>query len=327
MSDVNQTGIDRAMAFLETHTLEAKGSELPPPDAKSEVPAKPNDLAQVEAPAEPAKPAAKSNLADIIRQEREARQKAQAEQGNAKKYQDELATIRAENEKLRALTSIEDPLEFVHARKMTPEEQLLWGQAFLYGLKPEVAPQEFRLELFKAEQRREKEKERQMMEQQQQEAAEKQQQEAVMKYAGVLDQAVRSFAEGSYPESEAWFTADGPENGSPVFDHDAYVQSLMATANNIAEMARKNGQQADLNPASVAKVLEAEVAKRQARRDARVAARNKKPEQKDQSVPDAKPRVESPESTRGLSAGGPRPKAKTDAERMARAAEVLFPAR
>lgn len=265
----------------------------------------------------------KPGLADAIRQNREQRAATQAAQAEAGKTKSEVDTLRKEVEALRAVGGATDPFEFLRGRKLTKEQQALWGQAFLYDLKPEVAPQEFRLELYKAEQAR-KEADRAALEDktatEQAQAFAKSQMDG---YANELYQHVQT-APGSSPESELWFTEDGLD-GQPQVNHRVYTQSLVATAKNLAIQATKNGQQADLSPANVARVLEAEVAKRLARRDAKRASSAQAVKAPGQPAQGGKQAADdSTTSAAGLRSGAPLPEAKTEAERQARAAAVLF---
>lgn len=270
---------------------------------------------------------AKPGLADEIRRDREARAARTSAQTEATKYKADLEALRRENDQLKALGGASDPFEFLRGRKLTKEQQALWGQAFLYDLKPEVAPQEFRLELYKAEQAR-KEELRVVEEQRAQaERAVQTERSHLDQYANDLMQHVQS-ATGSSPESELWFTEDGP-NGQPQVNHVVYARSLMATADNLARAAQAAGQQADLSPANVARVLEAEVSKRMQRRDAKRASGA--PVDAKQVTPGTPPAQSGTRATdttttsaEGLRSGAPLPPAKTDAERVARAAAVLF---
>lgn len=298
--------------------LEGKGepaSPTPPEQPKQETPPPPVQ------PVTPPKP----GLADAIRQDREKRTAATAAQTEATKYRGELEALRKENAALKALGAATDPFEFLQHRKLSKEQQALWGQAFLYDLKPEVAPQEFRLELYKAEQAR-KEAERAAAEERERAQADQEfQQQQLGRYANELYQHVQAHP-GSNPESEAWFTEDGPD-GQPIVNHRAYAQSLLATADNLAKRAQQTGQQADLSPANIAKVLEAEVAKRMQRRDAKRAGKASTQTQGKPVVPapSGKQAVDTTTtSAAGLGGGPPLPPAKTPEERAARAAAALF---
>jgi hypothetical protein len=267
---------------------------------------------------------AKPGLADAIRQNREQRQTQQTASLEVGKYKAELEAARKEIESLKTVGSANDPFEFLKHRKLSKEQQALWGQAFLYDLKPEVAPQEFRLELYKAEQARQKEQERLEKERLEQEQAQQMQREHLDRYANEVFSHIQS-SSGSYPESEMWFTEDGPD-GQPQVNHRVYAQSLLATADNLARRAQAQGQQADLSPANIARALEAEVSKRMARRDAK---RGSKPAGETKQVPPAAPAQSGAQATgtttsaEGLRSGAPLPKDMSDEARRARAIAVL----
>ena len=267
----------------------------------------------------------KPGIAEAIRRDREARAAAQTASQEASKYKGELEALRTENESLKASGATTDPFEFLKHRKLTKDQQALWGQAFLYDLKPEVAPQEFRLDIYKAEQARQKAAEAEQAQREQAEAAQQQQRAHLDRYADELIAHVQA-SPGSSPESELWFSEDGPD-GQPQVNHRVYAQSLFATADNLARRAQKTGQPADLSPANVARVLEAEVSKRLARRDAK---RGSKPAETTKQVPPVvpaqggKPATETTTSADGLRGGPPLPPDMSDEARKARAIAAAF---
>jgi hypothetical protein len=333
MDNAEQQALTNATAFLETHELEAGNSQiaagLGTPEKREEE--KPTDLPAVKTEPAPValkeeapKPApAKPGLANAIRDDRAKRTETRQVSEEAKRYKDELSQAQAQIAELKRLAEIDDPLAYARAKKFTPELQAMWGQALLYELKPEVAPQEFRLELYKAQQERKEAERAKMEEQREVEQAEQARVQQIQGYVAGLRGEVDKFAPGSYPESEDWFVSEG-EDGSPTFNQDNYVRSLVATANNLAIVANKTGQQADLSPTNVARVLEAEVAKQLKLRDGRVAARRGT-----KTAPTEQSGKQSAEtlSTRAVGGGAPRPAAKTDAERLDRAAAALFATR
>jgi hypothetical protein len=317
-------GITKAAAWLEQNLqVEEVTPSVPPPPAQGTPPAPPASP-PAEPPAEPVAP--KPGLTDAIRQDREKRAAASNAAAEAAKYKGELETLRKENEGLRVAGAATDPFEFLRHRKLTKEQQALWGQAFLYDLKPEVAPQEFRLELYKAEQAR---KEQEKVEAAQREAAEQAQQRErahLDRYADELVQHVQSSA-GSSPESEMWFSEEGPD-GQLQLNHRVYAQSLLATADNLARRAQQTGQQADLSPANIARVLEAEVSKRMQRRDAKRASKAPTEQKQVKPAVPAQGGMQATNTTTtsasGLGGGPPLPPARTDEERRARAVAALF---
>jgi hypothetical protein len=297
--------------------LQGKGEPLSPlvPVATTPV---------VPAPTTPASAEAKPGLSESIRRDREARAAAAAAQSEAGKYKGEVETLRKEVEALKSLGAATDPFDFLKHRKLTKEQQALWGQAFLYDLKPEVAPQEFRLELYKAEQARKEQAQAEAAERQaaeQMKAAEKAQ---LDRYADDLMQHVQTAA-GSNPESEDWFTVKTPE-GTFELDHRAYAQSLLATANNLAATAAREGRQANLSPENIARVLEAEVAVRMERRDARRASKAKTETQVKPVTAQggAQAAMTTTTSAEGLRSGAPTPPDLSDEARRARAAAAMF---
>lgn len=269
-----------------------------------------------------ATPEQPSRLAELIRESREAKARAAAEATTAQKASDELAAARAEIAALKRSQSFEDdPIAYIKSRKMTPEQQALLGQTLLFDLVPDKAPEGFRQKLFEDRQAR---KEREAEEKRQAEAAERAteaQAQQISGYVADLQAAAETFDEGSYPESKAWFGDD----------QTTYVRSLFATANNLAARAKQTGQRADLSPAAVAAALEQELRARYEQREQR-AAKRKTPTQtpaptKVETPPSGMQPAGTPMSTQGLGAGTPRPPAKTEEERIARAAEAAFAAR
>lgn len=323
--DVQAEAAAKATAWLaqnypvEGQTSDNNQGDKSPPAAQV-APAQENPP-KTETPAQvvPAKP----GLADAIRQNREQRSQAQAAQVETNKYKTELEAARKELESYKAQAT-NDPFEFLRTRKLTKEQQAIWGQAFLYDLKPEVAPQEFRLDIYKAEQAREKAEAAEAERRAQAEAAAMQTREHLDRYSNEVLSHIQA-STGSYPESELWFTEDRPD-GTAEVNHRVYAQSLIATADNLARRAQAQGQQADLSPANVAKVLEAEVVKRMQRRDAK---RGSKPADTQKSAAGSaaqsgeRAAVTTTTSAEGLRSGAPLPKDMSDEARRARAIAVL----
>lgn len=273
-----------------------------------------------EAPkAAPAPEAPKPGLADLMRQEREARKAREQEAARAKDWETKYTSLQAEVERLKRDSDFEaDPVAYARARGWDKEKQALMGQTLLYDLVPDKAPPDLRMRLFESKQAREKRETQEAQERQAQEQAQQAAQEQYQSFVAVVDQAAGSFEAGSFPESESWFGED----------HDTYVRSLVATAINMATVAQRDGRVADLTPASIAKTLEAEVARKMKARDERVQKRTKpaQPAQQETQVAPAPGGGTQPtESTKGTyGSGAPRPKAMTDAERVQRAAAAAF---
>jgi hypothetical protein len=267
----------------------------------------------------PAPPAEKGpSLADVIRQQREARERAQTEAARAKDWESKYSEAQAEIERLRQSTDFEaDPVAYAKARGWDSEKQALMGQMLLYDLVPDKAPPDLRIRLFESKQAREK---REAEEKQRVEAEARVREHAEGQYnmfVSAVDQAASTFEPGSFPESEAWFGED----------HDTYVRSLVATAMNLANAAQSEGKVADLSPASIARALEAEVSRRMTARDERRGKRSPAapaapaPQEPAQSGGGVQPT----ESTKGTyGSGAPVPKATTDQERVQRAIAAAF---
>lgn len=269
-----------------------------------------------EAPAQP--PQARISLADTIRQAREERE-------GTHKLQAEHRTVSTENERLKArIAELEgtdpekDILGWVRSRKIDRDRQSIMGQALLYDLVPDRAPADFRVKLLEQKLTRENaEREARDAEARRQELAA--QGRAQLDYFHrSVSESVRASRPGSYPESDAWFGED----------HDTRVKSLVATAHNIATVATQQGRAADLTPANIAAVLEADLAGRFKAYGQRRAAVPKA--QADTPVADKGAALSTPAiatSTKGLTGGTARPQATTDGERARRAAEVMFGSR
>lgn len=292
---------------------------FPPAVKTDELPAEtPAEEKPAEKPAEAPKEE-QPKLAELIRARREERMaREKAEQARADEAK-QLAEAKAELAKLRTADIESDPIGFAKARGWNKETQLLVGQALLYDLVPDKAPEGFRLKMFEQKQARKEAQEREERERATKQAEIEANNKMVQEYAAGLARAADSFDAGTYPESEAWF-AD---------DHDTYAKSLLATANNMAAAAAAQGKVADLSPAAVAAVLETEIAARMRRRDQSRAARPADPavkqdqvEQKSQAARAGEKPAGSTTSTRGLGGGAPRRPAMTDAERIQRAIEA-----
>lgn len=292
-------------------------------------------VAKPETPVVPATPTpseAKVKLADALRQDREERASRARQADEAKQYKTELDKVKAELESFKTGAFENDPIAYVRGRKLSPEAQSMLGQALLYDLVPEKAPPEFRQKLFERKMTDSQKAQEEQTKADQVKAQADFERQQIQNYADTLAAEAKTSV-GTYVESDAFFTKTDTD-GTVVVDHDAYAQSLFATANNLANAANAAGQQADLSPANVARVLEEEVATRMKRRDVRVAARIK-PAVGNQAgtqngsgqtvLPGTKQSAtESAESTAGLGGGGPRQPAKTEDERIARAAEALW---
>lgn len=280
------------------------------------------------APVLPAQEAAKPQpLAELIKQTREARQAKAQEEARAKDLQSKYDELQAKMDQLQRDSDFEnDPVAYAKARGWDKEKQLLMGQMLLYDLAPDKAPQDLRLRMFESKQQREKREAEEQRKAEETQRIQQGQQETYQAFVAAIDQTAAAFEPGSYPESQAWFI--NPESGE--VDHDTYVRSLVATAVNMANAAQRENRVADLSPASIAKTLEAEVARRMSKRDEAKAKRMVKapaapemPVVKQEAL--VAGGVQPTESTQGTyGSGAPRPQAKTDQERLNRAMAVAF---
>lgn len=257
-----------------------------------------------------------SPLAERIRADREARAAKARDASEATDLRTKLQGAQAVIDSYKnQVDPVGDPVAWAKLRGMSKEDQALFAQALLYDIVPDKAPADMRIRLFEMKQAREA-KAREVAETERRNTEAVQRTNAMInQYAEDVESEVATFTAGSFPNSEDWFGDDTR----------SYVQSLLATARNLSETANKAGQRVDISPSAVAKALEQEVAKRMERRDARAATR--KPIVAETKPGDGKlPNGEGETaSTKGLGSGGmPRPKATTDAERMARAAEAAF---
>lgn len=265
-------------------------------------------------PAKPAEP--QPSMAELIRAQREARQSAQAETQKRTSLEQELTAARAELARAKADRQAfeDDPVGYAKERGWSQEQQLLYGQSLLYDLAPDKADPDFRLKMFEDRQKRKETaaaKEAQSAHEKAQQAAIKQQ---LVEFYQETAQAVQTFEAGSFPESQVWFEGD----------HDSYVQSLMATAKNVAAKATAEGRVADLTPAALAAVLEADVAARMSRRDQRKQTRA--PERAAEPVKAAiGVQAMDTMNTRNLNGSGiPQPPAMSEKERIQRAINAGF---
>jgi hypothetical protein len=320
MSDSN-TGAAGAPAPAASAVSTFLGGFPPGPLPAQEPPA---PVATVTNPPEPVIPAPEPpkgpSLADVIRQEREAKQARAQEAARAKDLEAQLADARSEMDRLKRDSDFEsDPVAYAKARGWDNEKQALMGQMLLYDLVPDKAPPDLRLRLFESKQARAERERTDAARKAQEEAAAAQSQEQYHNFVTAVQHAAGSFEDGSFPESQAWFGED----------QDTYVRSLVATAVNMASAAQRDGRVADLSPASIAKTLEAEVERKMKARDDRAQKRAKPvipaiPAQQ-VAAPVAASGMQPTESTKSLyGSGTPAPKAQTDAERTARAVAAAF---
>jgi hypothetical protein len=255
------------------------------------------------------------SLADVIRQEREARQARAQEAARAKDWETKYRSLESEMERVRRDSDFEaDPVAYAKARGWDKEKQALMGQTLLYDLVPDKAPPDLRIRLFESAQARKEREAKDNQEKAQREAQERQAQETYHSFVAAVDQAVDAIDPGSFPETEAWFGED----------RDTFVRSAVATAVNMASVAQREGRVADLSPASIFRTLEAEVARKMKARDERVQ-RRAKPAQPAPQQPQGGGGMQPTESTKGTyGSGAPAPKAQSERERLDRAIAAAF---
>lgn len=285
----------------------APGQPMIPEDAPLEATPDETAPAPVAAADEP------TPLSKLIRAQREDREARVRHEREATDARTQMQVLQAENEKLKQTTDpMADPVGWARMHNMTKDQQALFGASLLYDTVPDKAPPDLRFKLFEAKQLRETQAAEVARRQAADQSAKSATDLQINTFVSGLGSAAKAFQAGSYPESEAWFDSD----------HDNYVRSLFATANNLAETAQRNGTMADLTAGNVAKVLEAEMAVRQARRDSKRSGAPKKA-----VAPQGAAAVQAAGttlSTKGLGAGAPRAPATTDEERIRRASEVAF---
>ena len=292
----------------------APGSPPQPETPDKSAPAAPAPAAH---PAESGQP----SLAEVIRANREARPQAQAEAHKRSSIEAELKAAREELARAKADRQAfeDDPVGYAKERGWSKEQQLLYGQSLLYDLAPDKADPDFRLKMFEDRQKRREASEEKAAKEAEEKAAVQAQQAQFTKFVNDTAAVVRTFEAGSYPESEAWFEGD----------FESYMRSVLATANNIAAQATREGRVADLSAAALARALETEVAAKMARRDQRKQPR---------TAPEAKQTPAQPAggqqttidtlSTRNMTgSGAPQPPATSEKERIQRAVAAAFPNR
>lgn len=280
--------------------------DAPPPEGK------PGEAAPPAQGSAPKIPEPEQGLAAKIRADREARAREAQEKTEAKTWRERAEAAEAKLSKHAKSDVVSDTVGWAEAMGLEPEEIAAVGQNLLYSLRPDKADAEVRIRLMEAKQVRER-KLSETKAAEAQKAAERAQVETVHNsYIEALASSVEALPQGgtTFPNSEAWFS----EN------REAYVQSLYATANNLADYARARGQQADLSFAFVARVLEDDLSSRFSKLPSRGAA-----------PVEAKPAEgagKQPEvivTNKDLGGGSPpRPPATTEDERIKRAMEVAF---
>jgi hypothetical protein len=267
-------------------------------------------------PVTPPDPKAAS-LFDAIRAEREAKEsraKTEAERESLRKAKEEAEAKL--QEVMRAKDNmLLDPAGYLESLGYSKQDIALHGEAIMYTLMPDKAPEGLRGRLVEAQVKRDKLKaaeEAKVQAKQAEERAAQEKAEAVARgeamYAQQLAEAVKAQKPGTHPDSEAWFGNDT----------DAYAKSLFHTARNLAEAADRAGvQSVDLSPSAVAKALELDLSNRFKRvRGVSAQQAPAKPVTPVTEPPKLAEATETPKKTD--------PRAMSDAERLQRAIAVAF---
>lgn len=259
-----------------------------------------------------------SPLALKIKADREAR--AARQQAKTPVADDNEWKVRAEKAEtqlasLSKLDVVQDAKAWADAMGMTPEEVAFVGEQLLYSLAPHKADAEVRVRMMEAKQARRARLEETSAKQRALAQQQAQVQEMHNNYVAALEHSVANLRAGTYPESETWYGDD----------HESYVGALYTKANRMAEEARQAGQMADLTFSAVARKLEEDFVSRLSRRKTAASPSKAEP------VPAPKPVATQPvASGKTISAselnvgGAPRQPARTDAERIKRASEVVW---
>lgn len=252
-------------------------------------------------------------LADLIAEHRRSREAAKREAATRAQREARVAELEAELERGRASRGsiLADPVGYLRAQGVQDDELPVVGEALMYHLMPDRAPANLRPRLLEAQMRRnERQRETEAATRAQREAAERDAAQYGV-YVAALDASARAAPATENPYSRRWFGES----------HEEYVQSLEATARNLAAAAQEAGEVADLRPQNVMRVLEAHLAQRARRFEARAAE------------PDTRAGERTAETNQGVSTqrlnerGSARPPALTDEERIRRAVEALAAAR
>lgn len=259
---------------------------------------------------------AEGGLAAKIRAEREAKAAKAKQESEAQSWREKYEAAQAQLARYNKSDVVADTIGWAEAMQLSREEQAAVGETLLYGLVPDKATADVRIKLMEARQARKEKLAAEEASRREAEAQAARVRETHEQYIEALASSVEALPPGgeTFPESEAWFGED----------REAYVRSLYATANNLAESARAQGRACDLSFGAVAKVLEEDLAVRAQR----VRSRGVAPAVKQNGAP--APDGKQPEervivTNRDLGGGSPpRAPATTEAERIQRAMEVAF---
>lgn len=265
----------------------------------------------------PERDVAAQSLAETIRKEREERQakKAwEAEQVSLKKERDEAKT-KLETYQKRANNVVLDPYGYLADLGLDKAAIAGVAESLMYKFAPDKAPADYRARMVELQYARDKQLAEAKAEDEKKTAEARKQEEASREMQATIEAYRSSIAEAA-PEhlpknvsSAKWF--DG--------NHDEYAESLFHTANNLAEAAQAQGQRADLSIENVAKVLEADLAKRFGRLTSQGTTPAAKPAPKQAPTGAPAPKVVAPVVKKQVTDTLP-----SDSERVANAIRVAF---
>lgn len=271
------------------------------------------------------------SIQDLIRADRVAQEKAakdSQERDSFKVRAEKAEKALQEFEKAKA-NAILDPAGYLRKTLgYTDKELALTSEGIMFTLLPDKADPGHRSRLIEAQMMRDREAQAAKEEDAKtaqtkslEEAEVTRNKELETRYSAHLKANVEAFKPGTYPASQAWFGQD----------HDKYTEMLFSTARDMHDAAQRAGGQADLSPASVAKVVETTLSER-AKRWAGLSQPQTQPVLKPVSLAEAP--VTQPAEALVPDAGGKdlvyspgKPqtaKAMSDAERIRRAASVVF---
>lgn len=262
-------------------------------------------------------PEVKNELAQALNEWRAERKVADAAKQEASSWRAKYEALQAEHEAVRNAPAFEDdPLAYVHSRKLKPEQVSEIVQLLAYDLNPAAAPEGFRFKVFEARQARKEREAEEARKAQEMERARAQEIQQLQAFVGSLDAAAATFEPGRFPANEDWYGDN----------RKAYVADLFKIANELAEEAQAQGRDADLTAATLAAKLEQRSAEKLAALEARRGKRKPQAEKPADigRAPGTTQSTMSPVSTQGLNQGGPRPPALTEEDRIKRAIAAGF---
>lgn len=185
------------------------------------------------------------NAIKAERDAKEARAKTEAERESLRKRAED-AEARVQEILKAKEEMILDPVAYLKTQGYSDQDIALHGEAIMYSLMPDKAPEGLRGRLVEAQVKRDKARQAEEAKAKEAQARVEAQTRLEGMYQEQLAVAASSTPPGTFPDSEAWFGQD----------KDAYVKSLYHTARNLSDAADRAGAQVDLSPQAVAKALE-----------------------------------------------------------------------